>query len=207
MKKRLFTLQLASAILSSAAFAADTVPVGNAMKEAVRVYWTAAGCAHIVDGKTFVCDSQMVSPGGQASYTFKGGTSLRRVAVAGPKACDGGKAVDVGTGVVVRGDCSLSVTPDKPGKVVNHRGEAIKLKWAAAGCAGVVDGVTFVCRAVTLAPGESDSYAFPPLTSLHLVTWTSASCPTSQGQRWAADGYASRINDTMTISDSDQCIK
>jgi len=173
-------------LAAGTASANNTSAVSNGMNEAVRVYWTAAGCAKVVDGKTFVCDSKVVEPGQTAEYTYKALTSTSKVAVSGPKACDGKKAVGAGVGVMVGKDCALSeVVP----KFTNKRGETIKFFWMALGCAGVDEGVTFVCRSIRLAPGESDTYSFPKATTERMGTWISAKCPTAFEQRIGSAVY------------------
>jgi hypothetical protein len=57
--------------------------VKNQYKSARKFYWTAAGCAGIANGVTFVCKSEEVAANGEARYRFKGGTSQRHVQVKG----------------------------------------------------------------------------------------------------------------------------
>lgn len=59
------------------------VIVKNQYKNARKFYWTAAGCAGIANGVTFVCKSEEVAANSEARYRFKGGTSQRHVEVKG----------------------------------------------------------------------------------------------------------------------------
>jgi hypothetical protein len=72
--------------------------VHNDTKYDVSVYWIAAGCAGLklgddcgapdatfLSGKALVCQKKMLAPGESDGYTFKAGTSNRKVRAA---ACD-----------------------------------------------------------------------------------------------------------------------
>lgn len=194
-------------LIPQVVFAEYNIQVLNKTSEPVRFYWIAAGCAHIVDKKGFVCDSKVVNPGEYGDYTFKTGTSLQRVSVAGPKACEGNKGIVTGNNILLvtaESNCALSVIPNSV-TVRNDRRETVKFKWLAVGCVGVVDGVTFVCRAATLAPGESDTYTFPSLTISRGMTWTSATCPTSPFQRFGGGRSVSDGIFGFSLSRTDKC--
>ncbi|MDD5387780.1 MAG: hypothetical protein PHD37_00425 [Gallionellaceae bacterium] len=115
---------LLAGLAAGGALANHDVGVNNTMKEAIRVYWTAAGCAGVSDGRTFVCMAQDVSPGQSASYGYKAGTSLQKVSVGGPGACANRDPVKVGNGVVVNADCALTVIDAPP--VANCASLAVK---------------------------------------------------------------------------------
>jgi len=109
LSSRLLRVLPLTLLATPAAFAGDIVPVVNTMNESVTVYWTAAGCAGIKNGKTFVCDSKELAPGQSDSYTFRKGTTAQKVAASGPSACYGKDAVKVGSGVSIEKDCSMQV--------------------------------------------------------------------------------------------------
>jgi hypothetical protein len=187
------------AMHAALAVAGNQSVVTNNMKEAVRVYWTAAGCAKVVDGKTFVCESRLIAPGQASTYEFKALTSVNKVVVSGPEACDGLKAVEALGDLTVNSDCSLG---SEASQFSNNRKETIKLYWVAIGCVRVEDGVPMVCRSVRLAPNEKDSYAFPKYATTRGVNWTSATCPTSPKQRFFVSSYTGF---QMVISDDTAC--
>lgn len=182
-------LTLASVFVLAKGKANNDSLVQNDMNEAIRVYWTAAGCAKVVDGKAFVCESRVIEPGQLGRYAYGRFTSVNKVAVSGPKACDSKNAVDALGVVTVNPDCTLG---DEPTLFTNKRSETITVYWTAVGCAKIKDGVTFVCRTTSLNTGESDRYAFPKLTTDRGLGWTSVKCPITPNNRFGNYSMAPR---------------
>jgi hypothetical protein len=82
------------------------------------MFWTAAGCANpIKEGVAFSCHSEKMAPGASASYTFKKGTSARKVVARDPRdkskagsACNGEFSdvyeVHLGVDIEIPMDCN-----------------------------------------------------------------------------------------------------
>jgi len=74
----------AATALAGAAEASQKTTVHNNTDRSVRVYFTAAGCFGAKNGLIAICSDQSVAAGKSVSYTYKLGTSARRVNVADP---------------------------------------------------------------------------------------------------------------------------
>ena len=70
----------------------------------------------------------------------------------------------------------------KTASVKNVASYDIKVLWTANGCAGVVDGRTFVCHSKVLAPGQEAKYEFKWGTTWRTVKAVAPRCSSSSAE-------------------------
>ena len=181
------------------------VTVRNQYQNARKFYWTAAGCAGVANGVTFVCKSEEVPANGEARYRFKGGTSQRHVEVKGidgkDKSCHHKFDVNTSGGIrdlTVPFECAGVIPPKSPGQssapiglvlninVTSQREKAVTVIVGHKNCSRKFMSLNNVCDAIEVpAKGNGTlSYSIiesPPtgmsyyLTGGGVVTWTDGS--------------------------------
>jgi hypothetical protein len=177
---------------------ANAININNNHKDAITVIFRAAGCAGISNGYTLACNSQVVQPGKQIGYVFKGGTSYRQIKLLGPHPCGKTQNYDLtnDNDLTINSSCGLNETLSgynvSDGKVTLNnwkRGETVKVYFTASGCSKIVDKFVSVCHSTTLTPAAMMIYRYPEGTSNRAWTFSSESCPSNTDQRTGLDGY------------------
>jgi len=172
---------------------AQTVAVKNQHDQKRKFYWTAAGCAGISDGVTFICHSSELNANGRAEYTFKLGTSQRHLRVRSTQQGDNctskfdinTTSSSIGNGTVAFGcrDAAFETVAKPPTAapaptiahnliVDSKRDVPVIVVVGAPGCTATMYGLKNVCANLSVAPNSQAGLRFSSGTREGgLVTW------------------------------------
>ena len=173
---------------------AQTVVVKNQHNQKRKFYWTAAGCAGISDGVTYVCHSSELNANGRGEYTFKLGTSQRHLqsrSIQQGDSCNHKFDINttgsptIGNATVLFGcsDAAFENLAKPPGSapkptiahvlfVDSKRNVPVTLVVGAPGCTDTVYGLPSVCAALRVGPDSQGALRFSSGTKEGgFVTW------------------------------------
>lgn len=182
---------ICAVLMPNIAHAQQKVTIKNVSRGDAQVYWSAAGCAGVVDGRTLVCHDTKLSPGEKRTYEYKWGTTSRRlsfksdrcVTLDNPKwSVKEDKDGEPKLHYVTDG-CDISTNPNSSGGegtfiVKNKSNESATVYFRAFGCVNSrgVDMFPLCGSGKGLWPGESLSVRFPEGVSKRSIAFDRRSC-------------------------------
>jgi hypothetical protein len=166
------------------------IVITNSHNEKRTAMWTAAGCAGIKEGVTLVCHSEDIGPGQSREYTYKQGTSQRKVTIhddnrkkSKESRCDASTDVNTQDAYVYRDKGNVDGAQMDMGcrsgrrialgqqtvagtfmQIESKRDVAVTVIAGWGTCTGSVDGLKNTCGSITIPPRGTVSFSFKALT-------------------------------------------